>query len=87
MPLRIPNHQNRNTFNDYWNKVEILPFFGNTKIKDFLNWLAKFERFFEIIDVLKDKMVKMVVFCLKSTPGVQCDQLQNAQMKHGKSQI
>lgn len=70
MPLCIPNHQNRNTINDYRIKAEIFPFFGNTKIKDFLNWLANVERFFEIMDILKDKMVKMVVFCLKSTPGV-----------------
>lgn len=77
-----PNHQNQNTF-----KVNILPFLGNMKIKDFLDWLLEVERFFEIMDASKDKMVMMVAFRLRCVATVWWNQLQNAHRRQKNGRI
>ncbi|CAN0846010.1 hypothetical protein LINGRAHAP2_LOCUS4250 [Linum grandiflorum] len=66
------NQQNRN---DYRVKADILLFYGTMGADEFLDWQIDVDRFFEVMEVPKNKQVKMVAIQLKNTTAVWWDKL------------
>ncbi|KAI5663164.1 hypothetical protein M9H77_22487 [Catharanthus roseus] len=44
-------------------KVDILSFYGNLGIEDFVDWIAKIDHSFEYMDIPQGKRVKLVACC------------------------
>ena len=61
------DHQNRQ---DYRVKVDIPLFYGTMGVDEFLDWQIDVDRFFDVMEVLESKQVKMVAIRLKSTAAV-----------------
>ncbi|GKB13483.1 hypothetical protein Tco_0847406 [Tanacetum coccineum] len=69
---------------DYRLKVD-LPFFnGSLNIKDFLDWIAEVERFFEFAKITGNKQVELVAYCLKGGASSWWEQVQNQRKRLGK---
>jgi hypothetical protein len=45
-------------------KMDLLTFDGHLHIKDFLDWQSNVERFFDYMEILEDKKVKLVAYKL-----------------------
>lgn len=58
-------------------KFDILSFDGHLNIEDFLDWLQSIEMFFECVDILKEKQVKLVAYMLKGAALAWWEQLQS----------
>ena len=56
-------------------KVNVPSFNGNLGIKNFLDWIAEIERFFEYMEILEDKQVKLMAYRLKKRPSFRYEQL------------
>ena len=46
-------------------KVAILYFNGNLNIEDFIDWLANIDKFFDYMEILEEKQVRLVSCRLK----------------------
>lgn len=55
---------------EYRVKDDIPPFNGNLPIEEFLDWLVESERFFDLTEILSDKMGKLAANKLKSGAAV-----------------
>uniref|UniRef100_A0A2N9J550 CCHC-type domain-containing protein n=1 Tax=Fagus sylvatica TaxID=28930 RepID=A0A2N9J550_FAGSY len=50
--------------NEYRMKMDLLTFDGHLHVKDFLDWQSNVERFFDYMEILEDKKVKLVAYKL-----------------------
>lgn len=68
-------------------KANISPFNGNLSIKEFMDWLSEVERFFDLIEILPNKMVKLAAYRLKNGAAVWWDQVQRSRTREGRELV
>ncbi|XP_071708300.1 uncharacterized protein [Rutidosis leptorrhynchoides] len=72
----------QNRSDDFRLKVDLPSFNGTLSIKEFLDWLAGVERFFEFDDIPKNKHVKLVAYRLKGGTSSWWEQTQNQRQRY-----
>lgn len=56
---------NSHGYGEFKLKMDFPPFNGTLHIEEFIEWMAKVERFFDYMNIDEDKQVKLVVLRLK----------------------
>ena len=72
---------------DFKLKINIYFFSRNLNIEDFINWIAEIDKFFDYMEVSKEKMVKLVACRLKGGGSAQWERLQNRRLREGKQPV
>ena len=78
---------NRYDHQEYKLKFDIPYFNGHMHIEECLDWIQSVESFFDYMDIMKDKKVKLVVYKLKKGAAAWWEQLQTQRCCAGKSLI
>ncbi|KAG6763494.1 hypothetical protein POTOM_030912 [Populus tomentosa] len=68
-------------------KMDLPTFNGQLQIEGFLDWLTVVERFFDYMEIPKDKKVKLVVYRLMEGASAWWEQLQLTQMRQRKGMV
>ncbi|KAH7565398.1 hypothetical protein JRO89_XS09G0201500 [Xanthoceras sorbifolium] len=61
---------------DYKMKIDLHSFNGHLHIEDFLDWIVNVEHFFDYMEVLEEKKVKLVAYKLKGGASAWWEQVQ-----------
>ena len=77
----------RRNAHDYRTKAEITFFYGTLKVEEFLDWKIKVDQLFDVIDIPKEKQVKLVAFHLKSVAAVWWDKLVRQRQRQRKRPV
>ncbi|XP_042488832.1 uncharacterized protein LOC122068982 [Macadamia integrifolia] len=72
---------------DFRIKADIPTFYGSIDIEGFYDWEYEVEQFFNLMDVVEDRQVKLVVYKLKGGAAAWWNQLQNSRIGQGKFPI
>ena len=72
---------------DFKFKVDIPVFSGNLNIEDFIDWIAKIDKFFDYMEIPKEKKVKLVACRLKGGGSAWWERLQNKRLREGKQLV
>ena len=72
---------------DFKLKVDIPFFSGNLNIEDLINWVAEIDKFFDYIEVPKEKQEKLVACRLKGGASTWWERLQNGKLREGKQPV
>ena len=56
-------------------------------IEDFLDWIADVDKFFNYIEVLEEKRIRLVVCRLKGGASAQWERLQNKRIHKGQQPV
>ena len=72
---------------DFKLKVDIIFFSGNLNIEDFIDWVAEIDKFFNYMEVLDEKIVKLVACRLKGGASAWWERLQNRRLHKGKQPV
>ena len=72
---------------DFRLKVDILFFSSNLNIEDFIDWMTDIDRFFDYMEVLEEKRVRLVAYRLKRGASVWWERMQNKRVREGKQPI
>ena len=67
---------------------QIFPFFnGNLNIEDFIDWIAEIDKFFDLIEVLEENIVKLMACRLNRGASTWWERLQNMKLHEGKQPV
>ena len=72
---------------DFRLKVDIPFFSGNLNIEDFIDWITNIDKFFDYMEVPKEKMVRLVACRLKGGASTWWERLHNRRIREGKHSI
>ena len=72
---------------DFKLKVDIHFFSGNLNIEDFIDWVVEIDKFFDYMEVSKEKRVKLVACRLKGGASAWWERLQNRNLREGKQPV
>ena len=72
---------------DFRLEVDIPYFSGNLNIEDFIDWLANISKFFDYMEVTKEKRVGLVAFRLKGGASAWWEKLQTRRVHEGKQLV
>ena len=75
-PTDTKEYEGENFHQDFKMKVDLSNFSGKLDVEAFLDWVKNVESFFEYMEMVEDKKVKMVALKLKSGASVWWDQIQ-----------
>ena len=68
-------------------KVDIPNFSGDLNIEGFLDWLIELDKFFDYIELPKDKKVKFVAYMLKRGASIWWGRLREMRMREGSGSV
>ena len=69
---------------DFKLKVDIPFFSDNLNMEDFINWIVEIDKFFDYMEVLEEKRVKLVACRLKGCASTWWKMLHNRRLREGK---
>ena len=68
-------------------KIDLPQFDGQLGIEEFLDWLKKFENYFEYAEITEEQRVKLVTYKLYGGASALWDQIQSNRVRIGKRPV
>ncbi|XP_019053155.1 PREDICTED: uncharacterized protein LOC109114638 [Nelumbo nucifera] len=85
---RNPSNFNpRRNHDEFKLKVDIPTFSGDLDIEGLLDWITEVDRFFEYMEIPKERRVKLVAFRLKGGASVWWERMREARIREGRGPV